>query len=420
LHTSFEETMKKTPYILFIVALLMVLVSCGKDRWSEYYEYTGDNLWIDEVMRNYYLWEEELPDTEELTSKYFASNAAFLSEVKFKEDTYSSIDSLTAQKPDYGMEYTLMPLSDEGIYAALVTYVEPTSPAGIAGIERGTWIMKVDKEDITSENQATFLKDGQDHLLTMGRYNVVTDEDGNEQTYIQSYAYAPLKAVATYDKLDVPLYKVLSVGDTKVGYLFCNRFTEQTTSLLTATEQFSQAGITELVLDLRRNDCSTIEGMQLLASLVAPASAQGKALAVMTYNSLAHPEWPDYYTLNTPGGGINLNLDRLFVLTSNSTKGMAEHLVHCLKHYMEVVVIGTQTAGEIYGTQLFDNETYGLQLRLVTSAIADADGHERSGPLSPDETVNDLSDPLKIKPFGDVEEALLEKAIEKLKITATP
>ena len=70
--------MKKTPYILLIV-ILILLGACGEDRWPAYYEYTGDNLWIDSLMRKYYLWEEDMPAFKELTVKYFATNDAFLS-----------------------------------------------------------------------------------------------------------------------------------------------------------------------------------------------------------------------------------------------------------------------------------------------------------------------------------------------------
>ena len=179
--------MKKTPYILLIV-ILILLGACGEDRWPAYYEYTGDNLWIDSLMRKYYLWEEDMPPFKELTSKFFATNDAFLSEVKNEKDKITSLDSLD-NKPSYGLEYSLAKISDdEDIYAAMVTYVEPNSPAGKAGIERGTWIMQVDGNGITSENSNTFLSDGKDHLLTMGLYKEETDEvfDIDSNNYVSN------------------------------------------------------------------------------------------------------------------------------------------------------------------------------------------------------------------------------------------
>ena len=406
--------MKKTPYILFIV-ILILLGACGEDRWPAYYEYTGDNLWIDSLMRKYYLWEEDMPASKELTNKYFASNKDFLSEVKNEQDDITSVDSLD-NKPGYGLEYSLSMISEEDdIYAAMVTYVEPNSPAGIAGIERGTWIMQVDGNGLTSENSSTFLSDGKDHLLTMGFYSEEKDEEGNKTIYITSYAYAPLGAKEIYEREDVPYSSILTAGDKKVGYLLCNRFTGETSELASLSNKFASEGVNEVVLDLRYNTNSTLDGMQLLASILAPSTALGKTLATMKYNSKSHPEWPTSYTLNTPSGVSNLNLSTLYVLTSSKTKGIAEHLINCLKPHMDVVIIGGKTKGESYATQVFDNEAFGLQFRLVTAVVSDVDGVEADfDGFSPDVSVSETSDPIKVLPFGEAGEALLSAALKKM------
>ena len=406
--------MKKTPYILFI-AILILLGACGEDRWPAYYEYTADNLWIDSLMRKYYLWEEDMPAFKELTSQYFASNEDFLSEVMNELDEITSLDSLD-NKSGYGMDYSMAKLSDaEDIYAAMVTYVEPGSPAGEAGIERGTWIMEVDGKSITSETSSKVLSDGKDHKLTMGRYHEISDEEGTKTGYIISYGYFQLGTAAFYEKADIPYHNVLTVGDKKVGYLLCNRFTGETSELASLSNKFASEGVNEVVLDLRYNTNSTLDGMQLLASILAPSAALGKTLATMKYNSKNHPEWPTSYTLNTPSGVSNLNLSTVYVLTSSKTKGIAEHLINCLKPVMDVVIIGGRTKGESYATQVFDNETFGLQLRLVTAVVSDANGVEADfDGFSPDVSVSETSDPSKVLPFGDAGEALLSAALGKM------
>lgn len=409
--------MKKTPYILVCLsALLMLLVACGEDRWPAYYEYTADNLWIDDVMREHYLWVEDMPASKELTSQYFATNNDFLSAVKNEEDPYTKIDSLTTIKADYGMKYNMVKLSDEDIYAGMVTYVEPGSPAGIAGIERGTWIMEVDGASITSENSSKVLSDGTDHLLTMGRYTVVTDETGEETSYISAYAFAPLGEATVYERPDVPYRNVLTVGNHTVGYLLCNRFTAESAEIISASNEFASAGVTDVVLDLRYNSNSTLEGMQVLASVLVPSSALGQKLASVKYSSKAKPEWPTTLTLSTPQGGSNLNLSTLYVLTSSNTKGLPEHLINCLKAYMDVVVVGNTTAGESFATEVFDNTEFGLQLRLVTGVVFDASGTEANfNGFNPDVRVSDTSSPAAVLPFGNVGEALLAAALQQMK-----
>lgn len=408
--------MKKTPYIIVcLTALLLLFGACGEDRWEAYYDYTADNLWIDGLMREHYLWEEDMPDAKELTSDYFGTNSAFLSAVMHEEDAFTKIDSLTTLKADYGMTYNMQKLSDEDVYAAMVTYVEPGSPAGIAGIERGTWIMEVDGVGITSANSSTVLSDGADHLLTMGRYVVVTDETGEETSYISAYAYAPLGEATVYERSDVPYHALLTADSHTVGYLLCNRFAAESTALLDISNEFASAGVTDVVLDLRYNSSSTLEGMQLLGSILAPASALGQTLASVKYNSKAKPEWPSTLTLSTPQGGANLNLSTLYVLTSSSTKGLSEHLINSLKAYMNVVVVGNTTSGEYYATKVFDNTDIGLQLRLVTGVMFDATGTEAdfSG-FTPDVRVSDTSDPTSVLPFGDAGETLLAAALQQM------
>ena len=58
------------------ILTLTTLFSCGQDRWPEYYPLTGRDLWIDSVMRQDYLWYEDIPSPKELN--YFQEPAAFL------------------------------------------------------------------------------------------------------------------------------------------------------------------------------------------------------------------------------------------------------------------------------------------------------------------------------------------------------
>lgn len=51
-------------FLLLGVLALTNLFSCGVDRWPEYYKWTGRDLWIDSVMREEYLWFEDIPDSK--------------------------------------------------------------------------------------------------------------------------------------------------------------------------------------------------------------------------------------------------------------------------------------------------------------------------------------------------------------------
>lgn len=393
-------------YLWVLLALLtgsLGLASCGEDRWPAYYEYTGDNLWIDNVMRQHYLWEKEMPSKKDLTAKYFASPSAFLDAVRYKDDAFTTVDSLLTARPDYGLDYVLYRFENDG-YGALVTYVEPGSPAGRAGMVRGTWIMEVDGKQISEEMQKTFLQDGRDHLLTMGRY-----QDG----MIAGYAYLPLGPAETYPRADIPYYNILTAGEHRVGYLLCNRLGEDTEELQRIFGEFGSAGVTDAVLDLRYNREGTAEGMRQMASRLLPASARGGTLATLTYNNKVSKERPAVLTVDAEGGA-SLDLGRLYVLTSGATRGMAEHLINCLKPYMDVVVTGAATAGEYVVTETFDNEAWELSLRVATAEMQNAEGKGFTAGWTPDESVDADSDFAHLLPFGSAEETLLAAALDHL------
>ena len=87
------------------------LFSCGVDRWPEYYKWTGRDLWIDSVMREEYLWFEDIPDSKNVN--YFLAPEAFLKSIRSSLDKdYSSVDTLYATPtPSYGFDYSLYRIS---------------------------------------------------------------------------------------------------------------------------------------------------------------------------------------------------------------------------------------------------------------------------------------------------------------------
>ena len=52
-----KREMKRLPYIGILLTIFMS-VSCGEDRSGEFYALIEDRIWIEETMRNNYLWYE--------------------------------------------------------------------------------------------------------------------------------------------------------------------------------------------------------------------------------------------------------------------------------------------------------------------------------------------------------------------------
>ena len=55
--------MKLLKYILY-TWMIVLLTACGEDRTGEFYALIEDRMWIEEVMRENYLWAEDMPVIE--------------------------------------------------------------------------------------------------------------------------------------------------------------------------------------------------------------------------------------------------------------------------------------------------------------------------------------------------------------------
>lgn len=150
-------SMKPIVYTLLAIHLF-VFTSCGEDRTGEFYALIEDRMWIEETMKEHYLWYEHMPPIED-ENKYFTQAASFFKNLLYKKaldgkgDSYSYLEELpVAEEPEarslylnrtstYGMEFELMrdPLKGTTHTLARILYVLPGSPAEAAGIQRGDW-----------------------------------------------------------------------------------------------------------------------------------------------------------------------------------------------------------------------------------------------------------------------------------------
>ncbi len=419
--------MKRATHLLLLVPITLLLLgtlACGEDRWPEYYPLTGRDLWIDSVMRVNYLWAEDLPSTKKLN--YFQAPATFLKNLVTSSDKYSKVDTLYTE-PDtgFGFEYTLYKVDNsDSCYNALVTYVDTDSPAADAGLLRGDWIMSVDGDSLTKNNE-WMLKEGEGCALELGKYVVEVDPDSlTETSYIEFVATTTLPAEREVSDDAIPLSKIISLEGTPytVGYLLYNSFTAGTETdsqvyddrLRAFSLECQAAGVTDFVLDLRYNEGGDWDSMLLLADILAPAGMQGRTLASLEYNEQrsADNRTIDFGT-KIGEGGANLNLSILYVLTSSSTADMAEILINCLKPYMDVVLIGQTTTGQRVARENFINTEYAWRLSPVVCYVYNANGTaDYSSGFKPDYSLTPTSYLAYFLPLGDTEELLLNQAIK--------
>jgi C-terminal processing protease CtpA/Prc len=395
------------------------------------------NQWIEQTMRRYYLWEEEIPRSEQLdfgqdAESFFYSlltrkdgktqsggSHYFYSSINRKSNA-SSTKAYQGEGYSFGFEFQYYFIRNLNMYALLVLYVIPASPAEQAGIKRGDWIVKINSRDVPGDAQSLL-----DALDTSSPVTVAF-----------GVAAKPGAAVnqkkLTADKVtDNPVFagKTLTRGKRKVAYLAYNHFTagpteeagdEQFNNTLRETfRQFKAENPDEFVLDLRYNGGGLVSCARLLATMLAPASALNDVFCKLTYNGQEGSYSNTTLTLSADllkPGGENLNLTRLYVITSQRTASASEAVINGLKPYLNsnLVIVGDTTEGKNVGSVTFDDDRYEWELHPIVSRLSNKAGFSDYAGGFPPDFFCDESEADTYYDLGDEREYMLNLILEHI------
>jgi C-terminal processing protease CtpA/Prc len=420
----------------FWAFLLTVLCSCGEDRTGEFYALIEDRQWIEETMQANYLWAEDMPVIEN-EDDYFKEPQTFFKSLLSKNamngkgDKYSYMEEdpkapqqesrsqMLDRTSTYGMEFELTndPTGTTNHIHAHVLYVLDGSPAQQAGITRGDWLSSVDGQRITTSNYQ-LLKNG--GSIKVARTRIYSTELG--------YTWQPadtlnLAASITMEINPFLIDTLYQVEGQRIAYLMYNEFstgpenkgTEETYNeqMKAIFANFKAQQPDALILDLRYNNGGYLQCAQALGSLVAPASALGKNFVNLQFNAKANPQRKAYPLLESYAEA-NLDLGKVYILTTSHTASASEALINGLIPYMgkeNVILIGERTEGKNVAMTAFRNETYGITLWPVVAYTSNAedfsdygDGFEPTHELKERNIVDWY-------PLGDNREYLLKNAI---------
>lgn len=383
------------------------------------------NSFIYQMMKAYYLWTDHIP---ELDRQYETDPKAYFKKILVADDRFSGItdDLQSLLNSTQGIEKTFgyslaYQWADEAQtqVRAIVEYVYPHSPASLAGIERGDLIVSLDGQNITTANM--------ENLIGSPSINIGIRKyrDGN---YTAPETVALTMAVV--EQNPVHTHKILDTGTQKVGYLFYSsyigKFNASLDSVFTA---FKSAGVSELILDLRYNLGGDEEAIVNLCSHIAPAAVcQAKELIIRKeYNAdlteyNAFHEIDDNVYFSDSLLNDNLNLSRVFILTSNQTYSASEVTLVGLDPYMDVIRIGERTGGKytgmeilpaiivIGGIYMLDPIIGNWAIFPITLEYKNKNGENPKGGLNPDYNVSSFYLPLE--PLGNEKDPLVAQALE--------
>jgi carboxyl-terminal processing protease len=407
-----------------------------------------EKAWVRAFMDETYLWYKEVPQIDPAAAAYtLASNGndvfktltAYFNALKTKSVTASgkltdqfSFTVTTADlnrqqsgvSSGYGIRWAF--ISNTPPRVLRVVYVQPGSPAEIAGASRGDTVTSIDGVDINDATTAGIA------TLNAGISPAVASKTtvfGLQAPGAAAPRNVSITSSQNVTVTPVPLTKVITDGNNKIGYLVLNSFNVVTAEkqLLDAVNQLKTAGVNELVLDLRYNGGGFLDISNQLGWMIGGASLAGKTFEKTSCNDknpFSICNVADSFQQTTQGFSTGLaagtplpqlGLSRVFVLTSSNTCSASESIINGLAPFLQVVRIGSTTCGKPYGFFITDNcgSSYAAIQFKGVNAVGFGDYADGFAPTC--QVADDLS-----KQRGDPSELMLSGALTYLNTGVCP
>lgn len=452
-----HRTTKPWIRLLFITVISISLFGCFDDYDDEVISDEDIKTFVWKGLNAVYLYKDNVSD---LSNDRFNSNlelrqfvADYQSpEALFEHLIYTPKDRFSIIVEDYnvleqilagnnqtnGMEFgwAISPDSNFEVIG-FVKYILPNSNASTTNLKRGDIFYAINGTPLTLNNYRSLIS-SPSYTLNLANY------DEQNETLTPNNSSVSLSKT-NYSENPIYINKVINTANNKVGYLMYNGFigsANNDVALNNVFGVFKSEGVNELVLDLRYNPGGSVQSAIWLASMIT-GDYTGETLIKRQWNSeiqqsfeAENPEalidtFQNAIVYQNSNGetlvneAINhLNLNRVYVLTSPNSASASELVINGLKPYIEVIQIGTNTAGKYQAsTTIYDspelvnkqgvNPLHNYALQPLIFKISNAnDVTDFDDGLSPSITYEEQLGAFGI--LGDVEEPMLKKALNAI------
>ncbi len=420
----------KTYFVSLVVLLTgLFFSSCGEDRTYQYEEKTEKSQWIYKIMDQYYLWYKEMPSVNDYKI-FFNEPKTFFSKLLSKKDKYSYIEMgedtrFINSTSTYGFDFILyvdpvtQSQSSPTRYAR-VLYVLPDSPAKEAGLKRGDWISAVDGETLTQKNYMALVSGGTT-TLTISTLNYQRPD-----SIYWEQATRTLTLQASRKVEDNPFFvdSVYHLNGKRIGYLMYNKFstgpndtgdeTQYAYQMQSIFSRFKRENLTDFILDLRYNPGGYLICAQQLGSLIAPDAAMGNVFCSLVFNDKQSDLNQKYLFDKSLTSGYGLNLQRIYIITSEQTASASESLINGLIPFMgeeNVILVGEQTEGKNVASLTFESP-YNFKIHPIVATVYNSeDLSDYANGFSPDYEIDEAQYINNLAPLGDIDEIMLNSTL---------
>jgi carboxyl-terminal processing protease len=405
---------------LSALALGLVLAACGGSGSSR--EATlncatitgpnGQNEYVYSAMQHWYLWYDKLPT---LNPANFESPQALLNAlvapVTGPVDRFSYLTTQAAEDALFDASQFVGFGFRQRIGADSVTVLDvfEDGPADQGGLDRGSQILEIDGVPIA------------EILSTEGGLSAALGppEVGWEvEMRFTNRAGEDITATFVKDTVTIPpvtAMQVLEVDGVTTGYLVFRNFVNPgITALDEAFGEFQDAGVSQLIVDLRYNGGGLLRVVEHFANLLASRDNPGLPFYTYRHND-KNSDRDETYLFPIEPAGAALSLDKLVFITTGATASASEMLVNGLPPYVETATIGSTTFGKPVGQ-------YGFRfceqvLRPVSFQVVNGEGEgDYFDGLGPDCAAADNA----AAPFGVAGEDSFDAALHWLSTGSCP
>ncbi|HTJ44846.1 MAG TPA: S41 family peptidase [Kofleriaceae bacterium] len=346
-----------------------------------------EKQWLRSWIHELYLWYSEVPDPD---PSGYPTAIDYFDVLKTNETTPSGNPkdrfhftydtmaweslSLSGVEAGYGARWAV--IQPRPPREVVVAYTDPGTPAA-AQLARGAEVLSVDGVDMINGDDVDTLNAG-----------LFPAASGESHTFVVQDVGAPAPRTITLVSADVtstPVQNVKTLANGEVGYFqFNDHILTAESELSDAIAQLEQAGVKDLVIDLRYNGGGYLAIASEVAYEIAGPASAGKTFELTQFNDqypttdpvtgepLAPTPFYDTAVFTQGAPPLpHLDLQRVFVLTGPNTCSASEAIMNALDGIdVQVIQIGAITCGKPYGFYPADNcgTTYfAIQFRGVNA-----------------------------------------------------